>query len=455
MKEENNKNFPEKVVTRFAPSPTGLLHIGAYRAMVFNYLFSRQNKGRLILRIEDTDKERSKKEYEENILESIEWLSLEYDEIYKQSERGEVYKKNLQKIIDEGKAYISEESEGERKKVVRFKNPNKVVSVNDLIRGEIKFDTTELGDFVLAKSLDEPLYHLAVVVDDFDMGVTHVIRGDDHISNTPRQILIQQALGAPLPVYAHLPIILAQDKSKLSKRHGAKAITKYRDEGFLPQALINYMALLGWNPGGEEEIFSVPELVEKFDLKKVQKSGAVFDENKMRWVNKEHIKRLPEKLKKEKIKETLSKTERFKSKNWKIDDKKMGDISEVFLGYVEIFSDLSKMVEEGDFDYFFEEPEYEADSLVWKKEPDKKSAYGYLCDIILKLEVLSSDDFSAENVKGEIWDYATERGRGNVLWPMRFALTGKDKSPDPFTVASILGKNETLKRLKKASEKLK
>ena len=268
-----------------APSPTGNFHVGSARTALFNFLFARKNNGKFILRIEDTDKERSKKEFEDDIFESLEWLGLKHDELYRQSERGEVYKSYIEKMLDEGSVYESDD------KVIRFKNPNKKIKFNDLIRGEIEFDTTELEDFVIAKSVNEPLYHLAVVIDDFESGITHVIRGEDHISNTARQILIQEAIGAPRPIYAHLPLILAPDRSKLSKRkHGESvSLDYYRNKGYSPAAIINYLALLGWNPGTEQEIFTLEELIKVFDLSRVHKGGAIFDEKKLAWVNRKHF----------------------------------------------------------------------------------------------------------------------------------------------------------------------
>ncbi|KKT38587.1 MAG: Glutamate-tRNA ligase [Parcubacteria group bacterium GW2011_GWA1_44_13] len=248
-----------KVITRFAPSPTGVLHIGSVRTALYSWLYARQNNGKFILRIEDTDKERSKKEFEDNIIDGLNWLGLKHDEFFRQSDRSVFYKERIIELIAKGAVYVSKEEPkepGERAEVIRFKNPNKVVTFRDEVRGDISFDTTELGDFVIAKDFDTPLYHFAVVVDDFDMGVTHIIRGDDAISNTPRQILIQEALGAPRPVYTHLPMILAPDKSKLSKRHGALAVTEYREEGYLPEAIINFVALMGWNPGNDQELLS-------------------------------------------------------------------------------------------------------------------------------------------------------------------------------------------------------
>ena len=229
------------------PSPTGLFHVGSVRTALYNYLYAKQNDGKFILRIEDTDKERSKVEFEDNIIESFKWLQMPYQEFYRQSERTEIYKKYLQKLIDQNLAYISKEparttetvqSGGEVKKlrgeVIRFKNPNKKIKFNDLILGEVEFNTTDLKDFVIAKDLDTPLYNFAVVVDDMEMGVTHVIRGQDHTSNTPRQILLIEALGGERPQYAHIPLILSPDKAKLSKRHGAVSALEYKEMGYVP-----------------------------------------------------------------------------------------------------------------------------------------------------------------------------------------------------------------------------
>src|SRR3990170_3144422 len=277
MKGEN-KQTAKHVVTRFAPSPTGYFHIGGYRTAIFAYLYAKHNGGKFILRIEDTDKERNKKEYEDNILESLKWIGLRYDKFYRQSENIERHKNIIRELLQKGSAYISKEEakdgSGAIKEIVRFKNPNKVVKIHDLIKGTVVIDTTDLGDFVIARNVDDPLYHLAVVIDDWDEGVTHVIRGDEHLSNTPRQILMLEALGAPIPAYAHIPLILGEDRSKLSKRKGALPLTAYRDLGYLLEAMLNAAVLIGWNPGGEQEIFSKQELIKTFDLAKVHKSGA-------------------------------------------------------------------------------------------------------------------------------------------------------------------------------------
>jgi len=286
------------VVTRFAPSPTGPLHVGGARTALISYLYARQHGGKFILRIEDTDKERSKPEYEKDIREGLEWLGIQPDEEYRQSDRTEIYKRYLHTLIEKNLAYVSHEQKKDGTgeiDVVRFRNQNKRVSWVDLVRKEVSFDTTELKDFVIAKSVDEPLYHLAVVVDDIEMGVTHIIRGEDHISNTSRQMLIQEALGAPTPFYAHLPLVLAADRSKLSKRKHAEmaSLSHYRSAGITPEAMLNFLALLGWHPKASDasEVLSLSELMEQFQLERVQKGGAVFDTNKLNWLNRHYLKR--------------------------------------------------------------------------------------------------------------------------------------------------------------------
>ncbi|PIP55435.1 MAG: hypothetical protein COX06_03225 [Candidatus Zambryskibacteria bacterium CG22_combo_CG10-13_8_21_14_all_42_17] len=404
-----------KIVTRFPPSPTGPLHIGNARTALFNYLFAKHGNGKFIVRIEDTDKARSKKEYEENMLENLEWLGLARDgELWRQSERGEVYKNYLRKLIDEGKAYISEEIEEEsdspkisgtwNREVIRFKNTNRAIVFDDLVRGTVEFDTTELGDFIIARNLEEPLYHLAVVIDDFEAGISHVIRGEDHISNTPRQILLQEALGFSRPLYAHLPLILDNDRAKLSKRkHGESvSLDYYRQKGYLPQALLNYLALLGWNPGSDKEIFTLDELVSEFDIAKVQKAGAIFDEKKLAWINKEHIKLLPEEEKRNLLLETIK-----------------------------------------DEPYLSLPPKLEANKIPWKKISYEETVR------LLEgaKEIIATD--------GDLMVYAEKEGKGNVLWPVRYALTGAEASPDPFTILEILGKKESLLRLDRAIDILK
>jgi glutamyl-tRNA synthetase len=367
-----------------------------------------------------------------------------------------VYKGYLKRLIDEGKAYVSKEDlaavEGDRKadmraEVIRFKNPNKKVVFSDLIRGEVEFDTTELKDFVIAKSMEEPLYHLAVVVDDFEMGITHVIRGEDHISNTPRQILIQEAIGAPRPIYAHLPIILATDKSKLSKRkHGESvSVDFYRRKGYLPEAVINFLALLGWNPGNDQEIFSIDELIKAFDMSKVQKSGAVFNVEKLNWLNKQYIAKLSDADFADHSKAFIPEWLATSSPTFKrllplLREKisTFGEISDLFSG-------------EGELRFVHDIADYPAGLLLWKKEPDAVKAREHLIKVKELLAAIQDEaaasQFTAEAVKTALWPYAEANGKGNVLWPLRVALTGQERSPDPFVSAAILGKNESLKRI--------
>lgn len=448
-----NKQTNQGVRVRFAPSPTGVLHVGGARTALFNFLYAKKHGGKIILRIEDTDKERSKKEYENDIFEGLKWLSLSYDELYRQSERTDIYKKYLAQLIDSGAAYISKEEpseDGKRGEVIRFKNPRKTVTFHDLIRGDISFDTTELGDFVIAKDLETPLYNFAVVVDDFDMGITHVIRGEDGISNTPRQILIQEALHAPRPLYAHIPFILASDRSKLSKRHGAVSVTEYRDLGFLPEALINFLALIGWNPGDERELFSTEELIQEFSLEKVQKGGAIFNAEKLRWMNKEYLKKMPPTEFNKRAAECIPDSIRILPG---FNEKRFDAVLAIVSDRMSTFKDITAMAEAGELDYYFTVPEYSKEKLLWKEENDFGKTKTRLEEMIEILETVESSSFTAEKIKEVLWDYATQEGRGFVLWPMRMALSGKDKSPDPFVLAGVLGKDETKQRLLQAIEK--
>jgi len=480
MTNENNTNNTAgakegEIVTRFAPSPTGFLHAGAYRTALFAYFVARKNKGKFLLRIEDTDKERSTKEFEENIFDTMEWLGLDYDGMERQSDRIQNHKNYLEKLIKEDKAYISKETpqkEGDREEVIRFRNPNKVVTFTDLIRGDITVDTTDLGDFVIAKSMDEPVFHLAVVVDDFEMSVNHVIRGEDHIPNTPRHILIMEAIGAPIPKFAHLPLVLSPDRTKFSKRKGALPLTAYREKGYLPEALINYIAMIGWNPGGEQDIFTRDEIINLFDITKVQKGGGIFDEVKLKWVNKEHMLRLSfndyKKNLEEFIPEHLSTLPTYAPR--------IDSVTNIVRDRLEYFKQIQEMYDEGDLEYFFVTPLYDADILLCaeKMRKGKDLTHESLAKILanckaelekLALEtrpiiaddVAGGDDgaWNKDSVKNTLWPIAESEGRGIVLWAVRVALSGKEKSPDPFILAETLGKDETLARIKRAEDFLK
>jgi glutamyl-tRNA synthetase len=433
----------KKVVTRFAPSPTGHFHVGGIRSALFNFLFARQNNGTYILRSEDTDKERSRKEYEDEFLEIFDWLGLKHDMFFRQSDRLKLYQKYIQKMMDGGFAYLSKEipiEEGQRDEVIRFKNPNKKVTFNDLVLGDITVDTTDLGDFIIARDINEPLYHLTAVIDDFEMGVTHVIRGQEHAPNTPRQILIQEAIGAPRPIYAHLPLILNKEKAKLSKRdESVPPAIEYKKMGYLPSALLNFMALNGWNPGGEQEVFTLLELIKKFDILKVQKGGGIFNPEKLEWFNREHIKLLPQ----EEINKNIL--------EWLPENMRNPKIIPVVLERISKWGDVKEMAQKGELDFFFRRPEFLKKKLLFKNNTSPEKISANLNQAIKALGELDEENFSKENIKTALMAIADKLdSRGEILHPVRFSLSGLDKSPDPFIIAEILGKNETLSRLQKA-----
>jgi len=453
------RKFQEKkVVTRFAPSPTGFLHLGNYRTALFNYIYAKQHNGKMILRVEDTDQARSKKEYEEDIIESLEWLGIQYDEIYRQSDRKNIYTRYIKNLLEKGLAYESDEEKDDIKNtVIRFKNPKTIVAFNDVVRGEISMDTKDLGDFVIARGIDDPVYHLAVVIDDFEMNITHVIRGEDHISNTPRQILIQRAIEATPVSYAHIPLVLAPDKTKLSKRHGALPVREYKDEGYLPEALINFLALLGWSPqqgdrSDQNDIFTLEELCKTFSLARVQKGGAIFNKEKLLWVNKEHIKKMPDRDFSNAVKKFLPE-EIFTFPQWS--EERYARVVLALRDRIGKFSDIKDLYGGGELAYFFERPELEPARISWREVKDIAVTKTHVDNIINILQKTPVDNFlTPEEIKENLWEYATEHGRGSVLWPMRYALSGQEKSPDPFTLASIFGKEETIERLRAASKKL-
>lgn len=441
-----------KIVTRFAPSPTGFLHIGGVRTALFSYLYARQNSGDFVLRIEDTDTQRNKEEWVTELIADLDWLGLNNDKLARTSDSYSTHAKYIQKMIDDGFAYISKETPtepGQRDEVIRFKNPNKKIIFEDLIRGQVEVDTTDLGDFIIARSINEPLYHIAVVIDDFEMGITHVIRAEEHLSNTPRQILMQEAIGATRPIYAHLPLVLASDKSKLSKRkHGETvSLTYYKKKGYLKEAIINYVAMLGWNPGTDQEFFSLDELIKTFSLEQVQKGGAVFDVNKLNWFNKHYL------LKKD-ISEVSIEIKKYLEKNSvELEVQTFERLVPTILERINVYGDIDQMVIDGDFDYYNKQPEYEVSSLIWKNS-DEKESKEHLEYVKKVFESGKLEFFSKEKIKESIWNYAEEKGKGNVLWPLRFALSGKDKSPDPFELSYILGQNISLERISYAIKKL-
>ena len=473
----------EKIRTRFAPSPTGPFHVGSIRTALFNFLFAKKFGGKFILRIEDTDLERSKPEYENEIMGGLKWLSIHWNEgPYRQSERLDIYAKYLKELLNNGDAFYCFHSKeflekeaglahhcefkklpledlGKRLKkesaIIRFKTPPDLeIAFIDLIRGEIRFNSDTLGgDFSLAKaeSPDKflPLYNFAVVIDDFEMDITHVIRGEDHISNTPKQILIQQALKLPMPKYAHLPLILGSDKSKLSKRHGAVSVDEYREMGYLPEALINFIAFLGWNPGTDKEVFSLEELIREFDLNKVQKSGAIFNVEKLDWLDGCYLRQLS-------LDELTKRAVPFLERENLIDE---GHYDFEYIKKILALEQprLKKLGEIGErVSYFFKIPEYKPELLVWR-DMLFKDVFASLKVSLNTIFQISDVDFNQKNLEKILLkeaERAKNKDKGRLLWPLRVALTGLEASPGPFEILEILGKNESIKRIEAAIKKL-
>jgi glutamyl-tRNA synthetase len=499
-----NKN----IRVRIAPSPTGKLHIGTARTALFNLLFSRKRQGSFILRVEDTDKERSKKEFEKSIIDGLEWLGIIPDEMpnkgdfgpYRQSERIDLYKKYLEKLLEEDKAYycfcakeeLEKEREEQRKRgeaprysgkcsqlsreeaekfkkegkesVIRIRNTGAEIKFNDLVRGEIEFDVSQMGDFIIAKNLEEPLYNFACVIDDEQMKISHVIRGEDHIANTPRQMLLQNILGFDHPQYGHLPLILGADKKKMSKRHGATSVLEYKEDGYLPKALINFMAFLGWNPGTEKEIYSLKNLIKDFSIKKVQKSGAVFNIEKLNSINSHYIRQkplneltdlcIPYLIKDNLIKEN---EDQFKiiTTGEKISKENLENIVSLYQKRLEKLSEISELV-----DFFFQEIDYQKELLKWK-DLNIEETNTSLDESKEILSNISEDNFNKNHLAKVLLEKSKEFGnkldregdRGCLLWPLRVALTGKKNSAGPFEIAAILGKEKTIKRINQALTK--
>lgn len=400
------------------------------------------------MRFEDTDRERSKKEFEDIALETLSDLGIEYNKgPFKQSDRTEFYSDAIEKLINNNNAFEGEESQdGSGDKVIRFKNPNKKVTFTDTIRGEVTIDTTDFGDFVIARSKTNPLYHLTVVVDDIDMGITDVIRGEDHITSTPRQILLIEALGGMIPRYTHLPLIVGDDKKKLGKRHGATTWQEFKKQGYLSEGVVNYLALLGWHPkdGNEQEIFSMEELVDIFRIEDVSKSPAKFDYKKLKDINKSWMIKMDEKKYLEKFLEFLSPnmSEKFTNNS----EKMQKVVTFVVKDKISYFGEVAEMEANNEFEYYFTNPNVSEEKLIFKDGTLDESKK-YLNEVVEKISTISDIDWTAENIKNLLWDWTGEVGRGKVLHPMRISLSGADRSPDPFTIADILGKDETIKRL--------
>lgn len=467
----------KKVVTRFAPSPTGFMHVGGVRTALYAWLLARQNNGQLILRIEDTDKDREVAGSIEHIQESLKWLGLDWDQgpsiggphsPYIQSERLELYKKYADLLINKGLAYADpytskeidvfrEKAEKEKRpflyrehrpdnppvwdgsQALRFKiSQLQQTKWQDITWGELSTGPEALDDFILIKSDGYPTYNFAHIVDDIEMGVTHVVRGQEFISSTPKFLALYKALDVSPPLFVTTPPIMGTEgKKKLSKRDGAKDILEYRNEGYLPNAMLNYLAFLGFNPGGEKEIYSREELVKAFDLSKVQRSGAQWNDVKLNWINKEHIKK-------------LSQAEIEKNVFIYLPDNYHNPkIIPLIVERISKWGDIKEMLRAGELDFFFQAPEYDKSKLIYKNTSAEQTSTN-LKSVITLLEKITEKDFNLENIKNTLMSIANQQGRGEVLHPVRYALSGLDKSPDPFIIAEILGKNETISRLQKA-----
>lgn len=421
------------VRVRFAPSPTGLLHIGSVRTALFNFLFAKSKEGVFILRIEDTDKKRSKKAYLKEIFDTLLWLGLKWDEgPYYQSQRIGLYNKYAKSLLDKGLAYKKGEA-------VIFRLPAGRIGFKDIIHSDVEFEGESLGgELVLIKSDGAPTYNFACVVDDIELGITHVIRGDDHISNTPKQLALYNALERPLPYFAHIPLILGKDLAPLSKRFGATSVKEYRQMGYLPEALVNFLALLGWAPGDNREIILKGDLVKEFSLERVNNRGAVFDENKLRWLNGEYLKNLDEETFLELIL-PFFKNARYNLKGY--DKIWLLGLIGLYKGRVKT---LVEFLEQTRF-FFLERYEYEKESV--ERFLKKEGAMSLLKTARERLALL--DDFSQENIESTLRALIAERGikGGELIHPLRIAVTGKSVSAGIFEVLKFLGKERVLKRL--------
>lgn len=461
-----------EVRVRMAPSPTGNLHLGTAYTTFFNYLFAKVNKGKFILRIEDTDQSRSKKEFEDNILNGLKWLGLLWDEQpERQSERLERYKEAADKLIAEGKAYYCFCSVGElelerkvaelekrpyiysgkcrklsenivqanlqqgRVGAIRFAMPEqrKLIEFDDLIHGKVGFESNLLGDMIIQRSNGMPLYNFAVVVDDIDMKISHILRGDDHLSNTPKQIVLFEALNAEVPVFAHWPAILNPDRiGKLSKRENATAVSDYAAEGYLPEALLNYFAILGWTMPGEEELMSLSEMEQVFDIKKMRLSGAAFDHNKLDWVNGEYIRKMTDEQLTERLEQFL------------VDHPAKDKIAVLVPLVKDRIKKLSDFIPLTNF--IFVQPEYDVEVFAKLKIPHLKDVLQAVCETLEQLP----EPWDAKQFEQQFRQLADQLDlpAGTIFQLIRVAISGQPVTPPLFETMEIIGEDEILQRVK-------
>jgi len=440
MESADKSGIFNRVKVRFAPSPTGYLHIGSARTALYNWLFARHHKGSFVLRIEDPVRARSRERYIDQILESLKWLGIKWDgEPCFQSARLKLYREFASRLLDEDKAYKTENG------AIKFKMPAGKLRLKDIVHGELEFDCSLLKDLVVIKSDGYPAYNFACVVDDVRMQITHIIRGDDHISNTPKQVALYQALGFPVPRFAHIPLIMGPDKTRLSKRHGAVSVSQYRREGYLPEALINYIVLLGWSPGNNREIIAINELMEEFSLRRVNKSSAIFDLNKLRWINGEYIKKKKTPELTDLLIPLLKKKRYLKSGYLDADRQKwLEELVELFKNRFKL---LDEFIEQAGC-FFTEKLSYDKDAV--KKYLKTEDAGVLLKRLKTELEKLVS--FDVRNVEKCCRGLAAQLDvpAARLIHPTRVALTGKMVSPGLFEMMTLLGKEKVLRRLEKA-----
>ncbi|RIY33247.1 glutamate--tRNA ligase [Psittacicella melopsittaci] len=464
-----------KIKTRFAPSPTGFLHIGGARTSLYSWLYSRHNQGEFVLRVEDTDFERNSEEATQAIIEAMEWLGMGYDEgPYFQSKRMDRYAQVIDKMLEEGTAYrcycSKEQLQADRERqeankekpkyvgrcrhlsaaeqdptkphCIRFKNPETgVVTFDDAIRGPISFNNEELDDFIIARTDGTPTYNFCVVVDDYDMGITHVIRGEDHINNTPRQINVLEAIGAQIPTYAHVSMINGPDGKKLSKRHGAVNVMQFKADGYLPEAIINYIARLGWGHG-DQEIFSREELVKYFDIHSVSKNPSSFDYAKLNWLNQHYMRELS-------AQDLAFKVQDFA--NYDVNSKATAPFAQVVTLFVERCHTLKEIADQAAYIYT---PVEQIDQAAGAKHLKDANVLAVLKE---KLATVSEQEFTAAFVHQVMQDTAAELGlgMGKVGMPLRVAVTGQGQSPSIDAIAAFVGQGEVLARLDQAIEWIK
>lgn len=483
-----------EVRVRFAPSPTGYLHIGGARTALFNWLFAHKMGGKLILRIEDTDTERLKEDSVSQILTSLKWLGINWDEgpevggdcgPYYQSERLDIYKKYAEQLLAEGKAYYCfctpADLEAQREKQRAAKQPFRyartcrdlskeeveqriaagesysvrvkiplegTITVHDLIHGDVTFNMDQFDDFVIVKSNGMPTYNFAVVVDDHLMGMTHVLRAEEHLSNTPKQLLIYEALGWEPPKFGHMPMILAPDRSKLSKRHGATSVEEFRSQGYLAEAIVNYLTLLGWGPGDERELFTLNETVDLFELEQMSKKAAIYDTKKLTWMNGQYLSELP-------LEKILPEAKAFFIKDGLVTEDWFTAHEEYFAKLVDVVRVRVKTLQEvaDASTYFFKDiTEYDAKGVAKHFKPE---SVDILEQCIAAIEADDVYDLATTEAAYNKIAADNDLSLGKVIHPTRLALTGRTVSPGMFDVMVLLGKEKTLNRLHKAVEYIK